>query len=382
MANSPRILRRPAPSDAGAAEAPVAGRRPSANLTAGDGYEERPSRSEQRTGNDYLTGKAPYKFESPILQRRVRLASAFHGCRRKDPAFAECEPRRDQRTGRVGHEPVRLGCFSLTGIDVVPLGKSKRATRKAQALAWTHSVEGRSSVRQETTLIGPVERQIEFGKTRRSEFDGLSALQDRLDQLGAQKSEVDEALDIATSDAVALGQFPQRSGASGGKLFEPRPPAGDRLDQRGVTSGAVVLLWEPRQHQPHFDTTAPEGHRRCKLDWAVARVLRCGWHDCPAQQRAAPNPDHDCILLDHNLLDEVSNDLGSFRWGAIEGCRKAGCTSEHFAGLVARYAGCIQARVQHRRPGHCVAQDLDHSIFDLLGCQSPTLRAIGSGLGD
>ncbi len=42
-------------------------------------------------------------------------------------------------------------------VDVVPLGKSKRTTRKAQALAWTHSVEGRSSVRQEATLIGPVE---------------------------------------------------------------------------------------------------------------------------------------------------------------------------------------------------------------------------------
>ena len=67
-----------------------------------------------------------------------------------------------------------------------PLRKSKRATRKAQALAWTHSVEGRSSVREQAALIGPVERQIEFGKTRRSEFDGLPALQDRLDQLRAK----------------------------------------------------------------------------------------------------------------------------------------------------------------------------------------------------
>src|SRR5205823_1116322 len=36
--------------------------------------EERPSRSEQRTAtnqNDHLTGKAPYKFESSFLQRRV-----------------------------------------------------------------------------------------------------------------------------------------------------------------------------------------------------------------------------------------------------------------------------------------------------------------------
>src|ERR1700732_2706415 len=122
-----------------------------------------------------------------------------------------------------------------------PLGKSRRSTRKAQALAWTHSIEGRSSVREQGVLIGPVERQIEFGKTRRSEFDGLSALQDRLDQVGTQKGEVDEAPDIATGDAVALGQFPQRSRASGGKLFEPRPPAGDRLDQRGVASRSVIL---------------------------------------------------------------------------------------------------------------------------------------------
>src|SRR5467141_1935823 len=147
-----------------------------------------------------------------------------------------------------------------------PLRKSKRSTRKAQALAWTHSVEGRSSIRQEATLIGPGERQIEFGKTRRSEFDGLPALQDRLDQLGAEKGEVDEAPDIATGDAVALGQFAQRSGASDGKLLEPRTPAGDRLDQRGVTSRDFVLYCHSRQHQSHFDTAAPEGDSRCKFD--------------------------------------------------------------------------------------------------------------------
>src|SRR5467141_4881282 len=154
-----------------------------------------------------------------------------------------------------------------------PLRKSKRSTRKAQALAWTHSVEGRSSVREQAALIGPVERQIEFGKTRRSECERLPALQDCLDQLGAQKGEVDEAPDIATGDAVALGQFAQRSGASGGKLLKPRTPARDRLDQRGITSQVVVLCCHSGKHQPHFDTAAPEGHSRAKLDWAVARVL-------------------------------------------------------------------------------------------------------------
>src|ERR1700687_3382995 len=68
MASSPRILRRPAPSDAGAAEAPVAGHRPSANLTAGDGYEERPSRSEQRTGNK---PKRLLDRKSPIQGRMI-----------------------------------------------------------------------------------------------------------------------------------------------------------------------------------------------------------------------------------------------------------------------------------------------------------------------
>src|SRR4029077_6041333 len=42
--------------------------------------EERPSRSEQRTlSKHYLTGKAPHKFESVFLQRRVR--NELHGCR-------------------------------------------------------------------------------------------------------------------------------------------------------------------------------------------------------------------------------------------------------------------------------------------------------------
>jgi hypothetical protein len=34
-------------------------------------------------------------------------------------------------------------------------------------------------------LLGPVQRQIEFGQPRRSELNGLAALQDCLDQLRA-----------------------------------------------------------------------------------------------------------------------------------------------------------------------------------------------------
>ena len=92
-------------------------------------------------------------------------------------------------------------------------------------MAWAPSVAGRSSARQEAALIGPIERQIEVGKARRSELDGLPAVQDRLDQLGAEEGEVDKPPDIATSDTIALGQFAERSGASGGKLLEPRARA-------------------------------------------------------------------------------------------------------------------------------------------------------------
>src|SRR6267143_895876 len=84
----------------------------------------------------------------------------------------------------LGHEQARLGCFSLTGIDAVPPREIKALNEKSPGLGLdTDSVERRSSAVQEAALIGPVGRQIEFGETGRSEFDGLPALQDRLDQL-------------------------------------------------------------------------------------------------------------------------------------------------------------------------------------------------------
>src|SRR4029077_9788662 len=104
-----------------------------------------------------------------------------------------------------------LGCFSLAGIAAVPPREIKAQQRDEPRTwpAWAPSVAGRSSARQEAALIGPIERQIEFGKARRSKLDGLPAVQDHLDQLGAQKGEVDQASDIATGDAVPLGQLPQ-----------------------------------------------------------------------------------------------------------------------------------------------------------------------------
>src|SRR5947209_12765552 len=50
----------------------------SANLIAGDGTKNglpAPNKELQQTKNHYLTRKAPYKFESAFLQRRVRKLS-------------------------------------------------------------------------------------------------------------------------------------------------------------------------------------------------------------------------------------------------------------------------------------------------------------------
>jgi len=64
----------------------------SANLIAGDGTKNGLSRSEQKTvsktHNSRLTGKAPYKFESISLQRRVFCEPNFLDHRRlEETAF-------------------------------------------------------------------------------------------------------------------------------------------------------------------------------------------------------------------------------------------------------------------------------------------------------
>jgi hypothetical protein len=71
---------------------------------------------------------------------RVRIhfpppASLSHQCLPclppERPGFCrECEPGRDQRTGRAGREPARLGCFSLTGIAAVPPQEIKAQQRE------------------------------------------------------------------------------------------------------------------------------------------------------------------------------------------------------------------------------------------------------------
>src|SRR5215813_2140145 len=112
----------------------------------------------------------------------------------------------------------------------------------------------RRSACEESVLLGPVERQIEFAQTRRSERDAVPAFQDRVDEPRAQEGEIDEAPDITPADAVALGQLFERSGTPRRQFLKPRAPTHDRLDQRRVTSRGLILLRQPGQHHFGCDT--------------------------------------------------------------------------------------------------------------------------------
>src|SRR6202043_2593468 len=122
----------------------------------------------------------------------------------------------------------------------------------------------------------PIQRQVEFGQPRRVERCGLPALQDRLDQLRAQEGEANETANVAPANALTLGQLLERSCAAGGELLEPRAPARNRLDQRRITSRAVLLRRQSGQNQFGFGTAPLEGGCRRQLDGAVTCGLRCG----------------------------------------------------------------------------------------------------------
>src|SRR6201982_3377740 len=87
---------------------------------------------------------------------------------------------------------------------------------------------------EQFVLLRPVQRQIEFGQSRRSERDGLSALQDRLDQLRAQEGEANETANVARGNPATLAQHVARAGAAADGLLKPRAPSRNRLDQRRI----------------------------------------------------------------------------------------------------------------------------------------------------
>ena len=170
---------------------------------------------------------------------------------------------------------------------------------------------------------------------------GLPALQDRLNQIRAQKGEANQASDVAPSDAVTLGRVLRRSDTARGELVNPRAPARDHLDQRRIASRGVVLLRQPRQHQPGLDTAPLERDRRRSSIVLPLRSSDAGDGDIPIQQRIRPHLDDDRLLVDHDLLDERSDDLRSFAGrateyfsNAIAGALEMLNWSSKFAGLV------------------------------------------------
>src|SRR5437762_11073305 len=118
---------------------------------------------------------------------------------------------------------------------------SQNDTRPRSGRGLGPSVRSYGLACEQFVLLRPIQRQVEFGQPRRGELDGLPALQDRLDQLRAQEGEANQTANIAPGSAITLGQLLERSGAAGGELLKPRAPARNRLDQRRITSRAVLL---------------------------------------------------------------------------------------------------------------------------------------------
>src|SRR6516162_1564547 len=187
-----------------------------------------------------------------IAERRVRIhsspaASRSLQCTARRPAKYPAVSRRSEHgggfeTGWADRKPALSGVFSLTGIDAVPpWGSADHVQRRAgrgDNRGWGHlQLGGLRS--EEPVLLGPVERQIEFGQTRGSKLDRLPALQDRLDQLWAQEGQTNKTPDVAPADAVAFGQLLQRSRAAGDQLVKPRASACNRLDQRWIASRRI-----------------------------------------------------------------------------------------------------------------------------------------------
>jgi hypothetical protein len=100
------------------------------------------------------------------------------------------------------------------------------------------------------------------------------------------------------------------------------------------------------------------------------------------QWSGAPHLDDDRLVIDHDLVDEPSNELCSFSGRATERRRETGRTTEQFSNLVAGHTGWSESFEQPRRAGQRVEQDANRTIFELPSAERPALSAIRSCLGD
>jgi hypothetical protein len=96
-----------------------------------------------------------------------------------------------------------------------------------------------------------------------------------------------------------------------------------------------VLLRQPGQYQLGFAAAPLEFDDGCQLDRVVAWLPRYPKRVTSAQQRASLHFDNDPLLVDDDLLDELSDDPGSFGRLSLERCRETGRTGKQSANLIA-----------------------------------------------
>src|SRR5689334_1346630 len=97
-------------------------------------------------------------------------------------------------------------------------------------------------------------------------------------------------------------------------------PARDRLDQRRITFWAVVRLGSSGQHQLGCDTPPPEGNGCLELEQSIGSDLRHWRRDGFAQYRTTPHPEGEPVIVDNDLLDQLSDDRGLLPRCAAERC--------------------------------------------------------------
>ena len=118
--------------------------------------------------------------DSPLPQRILRLRTKSHGF--PPQSMGGLGP--EKRMGRPrGGFPARFLCRALMQSHLVKVwtvgNKAKAAVIPRPAIyLW-----GCGLACEQSALLDPIERQIEFGQTRRGEIGALAALDDHLDEL-------------------------------------------------------------------------------------------------------------------------------------------------------------------------------------------------------
>ena len=125
--------------------------------------------------------------------------------------FGKAQTGRQRRAGRAGAATCGIspGCAAQLASSVrCSVQSNGGCCGRGRSLRYIFRLCG--SACEQFALLGPVQRQIEFGQTRRGGRDGLPALQDRVDQLRAQERETNKPADVASGDTVTLGVVSER----------------------------------------------------------------------------------------------------------------------------------------------------------------------------